>query len=97
MKPGAQIAQSGHAIAQYCLEHPEHLKKWNNNYLICLSTENQTSLEKLFEKLTTYDIPISRFTEPDLGNELTAIAFHTNNLSRKHTTSLSLALKQINI
>ena len=93
MKPGAQIAQSGHAIAQYCLEHPEHLKKWNNNYLICLSTDNQQSLEKLFEKLMTYDIPMSRFTEPDLDNQLTSIAFQHNSESRKYTTSLPLAFK----
>jgi hypothetical protein len=51
LKPGAQIAQSGHAIAQYCLEQPELSKTWNNNYLICLSTENQQSLENLYEKL----------------------------------------------
>jgi hypothetical protein len=93
LTPGAQIAQSGHAIAQYCLEHPEPSKTWNNNYLICLSTENEKSLNILLEKLESFDIPISKFYEPDLHNQLTSIAFHHNEQSRKYTTSLSLALK----
>jgi hypothetical protein len=93
LKPGAQIAQSGHAIAQYCLEQPELSKTWNNNYLICLSTENQQSLENLYEKLESYGVPVSPFYEPDLDNQLTSIAFQHNEQSRKYTTSLSLALK----
>lgn len=93
LNPGSQIAQSGHAIAQYHLEHPEQSKQWNNNYLICLSTENEQSLNKLLEKLESFGIPISTFYEPDLNNQLTSIAFQHNEQSRKHTTSLSLALK----
>ena len=94
MTPGSQIAQSGHAIAQFLFEHPEKSKEWNNNYLICLSTENEQSLEKLVLKLNTFDIPISMFYEPDLNNQLTSIAFQHDIHSRKYTTSLSLALKQ---
>ena len=94
LNPGSQIAQTGHAIAQFLLEHPEKSKEWNNNYLICLSTENENSLNKLLEKLSRFDIPLSPFYEPDLNNQLTSIAFQHNYESRKYTTSLPLALKQ---
>lgn len=93
LNPGSQIAQSGHAIAQFLLDYPEKSKKWNNNYLICLSTENEQTLNHLIEKLGKFDIPLSTFTEPDLNNQLTSIAFQHNEDSRKYTTSLSLALK----
>lgn len=94
LNPGSQIAQTGHAIAQFLLEHPEKSKEWNNNYLICLSTENEQSLEKLVLKLNTFGIPISMFYEPDLNNQLTSIAFQHNIHSHGHTKSLPLALKQ---
>ena len=93
LSPGSQIAQTGHSIAQFLLEHPEKSKEWNNNYLVCLSTENEKSLNKLLEKLESFDIPISMFYEPDLDNQLTSIAFQHNSESRKYTTSLPLALK----
>jgi hypothetical protein len=93
LKPGAQIAQSGHAIAQFFLEHPESSKEWNNNYLICLSTENEQSLNNVLEKLESFGIPISTFYEPDLNNQLTSIAFQHNEKSYGHTKSLPLALK----
>jgi hypothetical protein len=93
LKPGAQIAQSAHSIAQFFLEYPELSKEWNNNYLICLSTENEQSLKKLLDKLTSFGIPISTFYEPDLNNQLTSIAFQHNEKSHGHTKSLPLALK----
>lgn len=93
LNPGSQIAQSGHAIAQFLLDYPENSKQWNNNYLICLSTDNEKTLNHLVEKLGKFDIPLSTFTEPDLDNQLTSIAFQHNEDSRKYTTSLSLALK----
>jgi pyridoxine 5'-phosphate synthase PdxJ len=93
LSPGSQIAQTAHSIAQFLLEHPEKSKEWNNNYLVCLSAENEKSLKKLLEKLESFGIPISMFYEPDLDNQLTSITFQHNSESRKYTTSLPLALK----
>lgn len=51
--------QGGHAVAQWLLEHPK--QDWNNSYLIYL-----------YADLVNKDY--SSFYEPDLGNQLTAIA-----------------------
>lgn len=55
--------QGGHAVAQWLLEHPK--QDWNNNYLIYL-----------YADLVNKDY--SSFYEPDLGNQLTAIACSRN-------------------
>lgn len=53
--------QGGHAVAQWLLEHPN--QEWNNSYLIYL-----------YADLVNKDY--SSFYEPDLDNQLTAIALH---------------------
>lgn len=55
--------QGGHAVAQWLLEHPN--QNWNNNYLYA-------DLDKWRLDLTNKDY--STFHEPDLNNQLTAIA-----------------------
>ena len=52
--------QGGHAVAQWLLEHPK--QDWNNNYLYA-------DLDKW-----KVNKDYSSFYEPDLGNQLTAIA-----------------------
>lgn len=94
--PGYQIAQSGHAISQFFLDHPELSKKWNNNYLISLSVDSQEKLQKLLLKLHEKDVPLSFFTEPDIGNELTSICFIETEETRRLTSHLPLALKNFN-
>lgn len=53
--------QGGHAVAQWLLEHPN--QEWNNSYLIYL-----------YADLDLVNKDYSSFYEPDLGNQLTAIA-----------------------
>lgn len=93
ISPGYQIAQSGHAIAQFFLDHPELAKKWNNNYYISLSIDSKEKLQKLLLDLTKCDIFVSAFYEPDIENELTSICFIENNETRKLTHKLKLSLK----
>jgi hypothetical protein len=78
------------------LDHPEKASQWNNNYLICLSVENENQLKTLLEKIGMNDIPVSYFLEPDIGFELTAIAFEGTEKAKKLTSSLPLALKTYN-
>jgi len=67
-----QGVQGGHALAQWLIENPN--QTWNNNYLIYLQTED---IEKLIFKLNLNNIKYSGFVEPDIGNQLTAIALQT--------------------
>lgn len=93
IKPGYQVAQSGHAISQFFLDYPELARKWNNNYLISLSVPSEQKLVNLLEKLQKRKVPVSYFTEPDIGNELTSICFLETEETRKYTTHLPLSLK----
>ena len=93
IKPGYQIAQSGHAISQFFLDHPELASKWNNNYLISLSVPSEQKLIHLLDKLQKQNVPVSYFTEPDIGNELTSICFLETEETKKYTTHLPLSLK----
>lgn len=58
----------GHGVAQWLLEHPN--QNWNNNYLIYLYAD----LDKWRVRLDLTNKDYSIFREPDLNNQLTAIA-----------------------
>lgn len=60
--------QGDHAVAQWLLEHPN--QNWNNNYLIYLYAD----LDKWRVRLDLTNKDYSIFREPDLNNQLTAIA-----------------------
>lgn len=62
------IDQKLDAVAQWLLEHPN--QDWNNNYLIYLYAD----LDKWKVRLDLVNKDYSSFYEPDLSNQLTAIA-----------------------
>lgn len=64
--------QGGHAVAQWLLEHPN--QEWNNSYLIYLYAD----LDKWKVRLDLVNKDYSSFYEPDLDNQLTAIACSRN-------------------
>lgn len=63
--------QGGHAIAQWMLEHSDNLY-WKNETVVYLSC----NIEKMLRRLRGFDISI--FREPDLNNQITAIAVVQN-------------------
>ena len=77
-----QAVQSGHALAQWCLEHPKNY--WQNQTLIYLEVKNEKKLLKWREKLRQKGIEVSEFVEPDVDYKVTAIAcFANENLFKK--------------
>lgn len=70
--------QAGHAVAQWMLENPTQAKEWNNGTLIYLSVSCEEALQAWGEKLTELGIPWAGFKEPDIGDQLTAIATYGN-------------------
>ena len=87
--------QSPHVSIQFIYEHPEIAKQWYDfsKYLVFLSVKNLNELSELVEKLNQKGIVISKFYEPDLRNELTAIALEPSKEARKVVSSLPLMLK----
>ena len=95
LDPGYQAVQSLHAGIQFAMEHPDIHKEWyeQSNYLGLLSTSDELELNKLIEKANAAGIPCSVFREPDVDNQITAIAIGPGPKSKKLCSNLKLALR----
>jgi len=94
--PGYQIAQSCHAMRQFTEEHPELDSEWFavSNYVACLSVPTEKDLEDLLRRAQEKGIPASSFKEPDIDNQLTAIALAPGDAARRLCSSCRLALSR---
>lgn len=88
--------QSIHAAMNFSIEHPDIHKEWFevSNYLGFLSVKDEYELIKLIDKAIDLNIKISVFREPDIDNQITAIALEPGINSKKLCSSLKLALKE---
>lgn len=68
LDPVYGCVQGGHAIAQHLIENGT--SGWENEYLVYLYADIETWIDKLNLKGRKFTI----FREPDLGNEITALA-----------------------
>ena len=95
LEPGYQAVQSMHALRQFTAEHPEIDKIWfeQSNYLGLLSVKNEEELLGLIEQATNQGINHSIFREPDIDNQITAIALSPGAKSKKLCSRLPLALR----
>jgi peptidyl-tRNA hydrolase len=90
-----QMMQGAHAAIEFQHEHPEIAKLWNEHskYLVFLSVENESELEKYIQKFEYKMLKYSVFREPDIGDEITAVAVEPGDVSRRLCSKLPLALK----
>lgn len=65
-----RAVQAGHAVAEWLL----HDRSWNNETLIYLGVEDENDLLRWADRLDFKNIKYIGFNEPDINNELTAIA-----------------------
>lgn len=95
LTPGQQAVQASHAAIDFIFSFPEESKHWHklSNYIINLSAIDEDHLESLSKFLCKHDIKFVKFTEPDLDDKLTAIAFLSNDITKRITSNLPLALK----
>lgn len=70
LSPSYRAVQAGHAVAEWLL----HDQSWNNETLIYLTTKDESTLNRWADKLDFRGIKWVGFREPDIGNQLTAIA-----------------------
>jgi hypothetical protein len=94
LPPGAQGSQTGHAVATFARRARSAFEQWydNSNNFIWLSIDDEPRLEALAVALERTGRPVRVF-EPDLGNQLTAIAFEGTDDAMKLVSSLPLALR----
>ena len=93
--PGYMSVQAMHAAIQFQHDHTEYASVWykRSNYLGFLSVANESELIRLIDKAESLNIKLSVFREPDIDNQITAIAIEPGVKSRKLCSSLKLALR----
>lgn len=95
LDPGYQAVQSIHAMRQFVAEHPEVDRHWFevSNYLALLATDTESDICDLIAHACDKGIRFSVFREPDIGNQITAVAFEPGNKTVALCKKLPLALK----
>jgi peptidyl-tRNA hydrolase len=94
LAPGLQLAQAVHAKELFSHEHPEVNTDWyeRSNNIVVLQVENKEELAKIAYGLSKQGLAVCMFKEPDLNDELTAIAAEPG--AGTSLSSLPLALRQ---
>lgn len=88
------MAQTCHAAIQFQHEFPQLSKSWieSSNYLVILEVDNEIQLKSLIDKAEQIGICYSVFKEPDLDNQVTAVAFEPGELSKRLLRNIKLAM-----
>ena len=97
LSPGYQAIQSAHAAIDFQHQHPEIAKQWNSisNYLVFLSVASEEDLYRYLDKFEKKGLKFTPFFEPDINNELTAVAVEPTEKARRLCSNLPLTLKEI--
>lgn len=92
-----QAVQSAHALTDFQYQHPVEASEWQkkSNYLAFLTVADEAQLIKLIAKAILTGIKHTVFREPDINNEITAVAFEPSEASRKLTSSCPLLGKEL--
>lgn len=93
LPPGLRAAQMFHALTSFILGKPKETGEWfaKSNNLVLLEVQNKNTLKNLLAHLISKKIPVTSFCEPDLNNELTAIAVGPE--GQRTLSSIPLAFK----
>jgi peptidyl-tRNA hydrolase len=94
---GLQIAQSVHAAFHFSAEHPDLVGPWlrDSNFLVVCSVPTEGDLMDLISAAHAKGIERSAVREPDLDDEITAVAFAPGDAARRLCSALPLALREV--
>jgi peptidyl-tRNA hydrolase len=97
LSPGLQAAQAVHAAFAFGHRHSNLVGQWitESNFLVIVAVPDEDSLRAFAEEAFTRNIVKVNVTEPDLDNELTAVALAPGNAAKKLCANLPLAMKQV--
>lgn len=93
LAPGLRAAQATHAALAFAFTFPEMAARWyeTSNNLVLLECSGQSDLMRLCDRANRARVVFAGFTEPDLDDELTAVAFEPE--ASRMLSSLPLALR----
>lgn len=95
MSAGYRAVQSAHAAIDFTFEHPTRAGPWhkNSNYLVLLELKNEKQLELLIFNCEKYNLLHTVFREPDIGNQITAVAIEPSELTQRLVSKIPLLFK----
>ena len=73
LTPAQKAVQAGHAATDWIIDNAPQVAKWNKT-LVYLTAKDMHNLLHIKQRLDYKDIKYTAFYEPDIGNEITAIA-----------------------
>lgn len=96
LSDGYKAVQSTHAAINFTFEHPQRAGPWfyNSNYLVLLELKNEKQLKLLIQKCDQNQLAYTVFREPDIGNQITAIAIAPSKLTQKLVSKIPLLFKR---
>lgn len=94
--PGYQAAQSVHAAFEFAKVFPEVTKEWMtiSNYICVLSVASETELKRVYKQAYFQMLDCIYFLEPDLNDQMTAIAIGPSPEAERLVSEYDLALKE---
>lgn len=97
LKPSYQLVQTLHAGLQYSIDNIRTMFEWDDDSksVVSLSVNNEQELVDLAQYIGDNFTYVSVFKEPDLKNQVTAIAFYAKEECRQALQHLPLALKEL--
>jgi hypothetical protein len=93
LSAGYQIAQIAHVVADYMIAHPNAAKNWHDisNSIIVLEAPDARALSELQDNARDKGLTVTEFREPDLADEITALAFSPSDETKRFLSNLRLA------
>jgi hypothetical protein len=97
LSSGYQSAQIAHVVAEFVMDNPDVASHWRglSNSLIVLTAPNAEALSSLQGKALARGIRVQEFREPDLGDEITALAFAPSDATRRLLSNLPCAGRRV--
>lgn len=97
LSPGLQCAQVAHAAFQFAYEHRPLAAQWlkESNFVVILSVEDESRLIDFGRSVEAHNIPVTWFTEPDIDDQITAIALAPSPRTVELCAELPLAMREL--
>lgn len=75
LQAGYKVVQTAHALADFAVQHRDEFLNWQrgSNYLCCLEA-TEYKIQKILYKLDDLGLKYTIFREPDIENQMTAVA-----------------------
>ena len=89
------MAQAIHAAFLFAKNHPALTNTWleDSQYLIVVSVPSESDILEIEKKAINSNLKYSLWSEPDLDNEITAIALSPGGVAARLCSNLPLAGK----